>query len=230
MVCNGEDMNWSHTSGKENTMAAATSSSRIPAGLTVIHPARVRQDSYQTRSHYASSRRSRMSHPRLTSSQSRAVYETSFSATPRKVNVTSSSQTQQSVNGKTSSGQRRVPEKLKGVSVVNKRNPSYFTRAMHRSRALKNWVFGIPLITLAALVVLGALILISPHTANAGNESHGAGTRYVTVQSGDTLWDIAQEVDPKTDPRDTMVQISKLNDLQGSTVKVGQRLEVPNVQ
>jgi hypothetical protein len=146
------------------------------------------------------------------------------------VNVTSSSQTQQSVNGKTSSGQRRVPEKLKGVSVVNKRNPSYFTRAMHRSRALKNWVFGIPLITLAALVVLGALILISPHTANAGNESHGAGTRYVTVQSGDTLWDIAQEVDPKTDPRDTMVQISKLNDLQGSTVKVGQRLEVPNVQ
>ena len=211
-------------------MAAATSSSRIPAGLTVIHPARVRQDSYQTRSHYASSRRSRMSHPRLTSSQSRAVYETSFSATPQKVNVTSSSQTQQSVNGKTSSGQRRVPEKLKGVSVVNKRNPSFFTRAMHRSRALKNWVFGIPLITLAALVVLGALILISPHTANAGNNSQGAGTRYVTVQSGDTLWDIAQEVDPKTDPRDTMVQISKLNDLQGSTVKVGQRLEVPNVQ
>ena len=211
-------------------MAAATSSSRIPAGLTVIHPARVRQDSYQTRSHYASSRRSRMSHPRLTSSQSRAVYETSFSATPQKVNVTSSSQTQQSVNGKTSSGQRRVPEKLKGVSVVNKRNPSYFTRAMHRSRALKNWVFGIPLITLAALVVLGALILISPHTANAGNNSQGAGTRYVTVQSGDTLWDIAQEVDPKTDPRDTMVQISKLNDLKGSTVKVGQRLEVPNVR
>jgi len=146
------------------------------------------------------------------------------------VNVTSSSQTQQSVNGKTSSGQRRVPEKLKGVSVVNKRNPSFFTRAIHRSRALKNWVFGIPLITLAALVVLGALILISPHTANAGNNSQGAETRYVTVQSGDTLWDIAQEVDPKTDPRDTMVQISKLNDLQGSTVKVGQRLEVPNVR
>ena len=211
-------------------MAAATSSSRIPAGLTVIHPARVRQDSYQTRSHYASSRRSRMSHPRLTSSQSRAVYETSFSATPQKVNVTSSSQTQQSVNGKTSSGQRRVPEKLKGVSVVNKRNPSFFTRAIHRSRALKNWVFGIPLITLAALVVLGALILISPHTANAGNNSQGAETRYVTVQSGDTLWDIAQEVDPKTDPRDTMVQISKLNDLQGPTVKVGQRLEGPNVR
>ena len=211
-------------------MATAASSSRIPAGLTVIHPARVRQGSYRARTHYASSRRSRMSHPRLTSSQSRAVYETSFSATPQKVNVTSSSQTQQSVNGKTSSGQRRVPEKLKGVSVVNKRNPSYFTRAMHRSRALKNWVFGIPLITLAALVVLGALILISPHTANAGNNSQGAGTRYVTVQSGDTLWDIAQEVDPKTDPRDTMVQISKLNDLQGSTVKVGQRLEVPNVR
>lgn len=211
-------------------MATATSSSRIPAGLTVIHPARVRQGSYRARTHYASPSRSRVPHPRLTFPQVQAVYETSFSATPQKVNVTSSSQTQQSVNGKTSSGQRRVPEKLKGVSVVNKRNPSFFTRAMHCSRALKNWVFGIPLITLAALVVLGALILISPHTANAGNNSQGAGTRYVTVQSGDTLWDIAQEVDPKTDPRDTMVQISKLNDLQGSTVKVGQRLEVPNVR
>ena len=213
-------------------MATAASSSRIPAGLTVIHPARVRQGSYRARTHYASPSRSRVlhPHPRLTFPQVQAVYETSFSATPQKVNVTSSSQTQQSVNGKTSSGQRRVPEKLKGVSVVNKRNPSFFTRAMHRSRALKNWVFGIPLITLATLVVLGALILISPHTANAGNNSQGAGTRYVTVQSGDTLWDIAQEVDPKTDPRDTMVQISKLNDLQGSTVKVGQRLEVPNVR
>ena len=230
MVCNGEDMNLSHTRGKENTMATATSSSRIPAGLTVIHPARVRQGSYRARTHYALPSRSRVPHPRLTFPQVQAVYETSFSATPQKVNVTSSSQSQQSVNGKTSSGQRRVPEKLKGVSVVNKRNPSFFTRAMHRSRALKNWVFGIPLITLVALVVLGALILISPHTANAGNNSQGAGTRYVTVQSGDTLWDIAQEVDPKTDPRDTMVQISKLNDLQGSTVKVGQRLEVPNVQ
>ena len=211
-------------------MATAASSSRIPAGLTVIHPARVRQGSYRARTHYASSSRSRVPHPRLTFPQVQAVYETSFSAAPQKVNVTSSSQTQQSVTGKTSSGQRRVPEKLKGVSVVNKRNPSFFTRAIHRSRAPKNWVFGIPLITLAALVVLGALILISPHTANAGNNSQGAGTRYVTVQSGDTLWDIAQEVDPKTDPRDTMVQISKLNDLQGSTVKVGQRLEVPNVQ
>lgn len=173
-------------------MATAASSSRIPAGLTVIHPARVRQGSYRARTHYASPSRSRVPHPRLTFPQVQAVYETSFSATPQKASVTSSSQTQQSVTGKTSSGQRRVPEKLKGVSVVNKRNPSFFTRAMHRSRALKNWVFGIPLITLAALVVLGAFILISPHTANAGNNSQGAGTRYVTVQSGDTLWDIAQ--------------------------------------
>ena len=59
MVCNGEDMNWPHTSGKENTMATAASSSRIPAGLTVIHPARVRQGSYRARTHYASSSRSR---------------------------------------------------------------------------------------------------------------------------------------------------------------------------
>ena len=211
-------------------MATAASSSRIPAGLTVIHPARVRQGSYRARTHYASPSRSRVPHPRLTFPQVQVVYETSFSATPKKVNVTSSSQTQQGVNGKTSSGQRRVPEKPKGISVGNKRNSSFFTRAMYRPWGLKNWVLGIPLITLGAIIVLGALILISPHTANAGNNSQGAGTRYVTVQSGDTLWDIAQEVDPKTDPRDTMVQISKLNDLQGSTVKVGQRLEVPNVR
>ena len=32
-------------------MATAASSSRIPAGLTVIHPARVRQSSYRARTH-----------------------------------------------------------------------------------------------------------------------------------------------------------------------------------
>ena len=39
-------------------MATAASSSRIPAGLTVIHPARVRQGSYRARTHYASPSRS----------------------------------------------------------------------------------------------------------------------------------------------------------------------------
>ncbi len=53
-------------------MATAASSSRIPAGLTVIHPARVRQGSYRARTHYASPSRSRVPHPhpRLTFSSS----------------------------------------------------------------------------------------------------------------------------------------------------------------
>ena len=52
-------------------------------------------------------------------------------------------------------------------------------------------------------------------------------TKVVTVKAEQTLWDIAHEADPETDPRDTIVRIIKLNDLQNTKLQAGQRLEVP---
>lgn len=52
----------------------------------------------------------------------------------------------------------------------------------------------------------------------------------VTVQSGDSLWKIADEVTPEhRDLRETMFKIIKHNNLESEIVYPGQLLEVPRV-
>lgn len=87
---------------------------------------------------------------------------------------------------------------------------------------------GLPLITLAALIVLGAIALINPSEAHAGKEgASSVVTQEITVQSGQTLWDIALEVETSADTRDIVQQIIEINDLKGSSIDAGQRLEIP---
>ena len=49
----------------------------------------------------------------------------------------------------------------------------------------------------------------------------------MTVQPGQTLWQIALRVAPRDDPRDTVDRIRSLNDLDTTAVLPGQRLVVP---
>lgn len=49
----------------------------------------------------------------------------------------------------------------------------------------------------------------------------------ITVQQGDSLWTLAQEVAPDTDPRDVVAQIRDLNDLSTPGLKPGQQLLLP---
>lgn len=87
---------------------------------------------------------------------------------------------------------------------------------------------GLPLITLAALIVLGAIALINPSEAHAGKEgASSVVTQEITVQGGQTLWDIALEVETSADTRDVVQQIIEINDLKGSSIDAGQRLEIP---
>lgn len=48
----------------------------------------------------------------------------------------------------------------------------------------------------------------------------------ITVNSGDTLWEIAQQIAPNTDPRQTVSEIKFLNNLEKSEVYLGQELLV----
>ena len=82
------------------------------------------------------------------------------------------------------------------------------------------------------LLVSFALVSVSSalHAATqAGTGPASPATRYVTVQAGQTLWQIALRVAPKDDPRDTVDRIRSLNGLGTSTTSVlpGQRLVVP---
>jgi LysM repeat protein len=54
-----------------------------------------------------------------------------------------------------------------------------------------------------------------------------AAPRSVVVQQGDSLWAIAARIAPNQDPRDVVGKLESRNHLRGSTVKVGQILQLP---
>jgi LysM repeat protein len=80
------------------------------------------------------------------------------------------------------------------------------------------------------LLALVACVVASLAIASSGSASgaaHQVPVQYVTVLPGDTLWNIAHDVAPGADPRDTVAEIVELNALRGSSLQTGQRLAVP---
>jgi LysM repeat protein len=51
------------------------------------------------------------------------------------------------------------------------------------------------------------------------------GTRVYVVQSGDTLWSIARQLQPRGDPRPMVDQLA--TQVRGGSVQAGQRLVLP---
>ncbi|CAN5314252.1 hypothetical protein BH09ACT6_BH09ACT6_02320 [soil metagenome] len=95
-------------------------------------------------------------------------------------------------------------------------------RLTRRGRIVLGMMASIPLVAaLAAFAVLGG----SSALAAAGGSS--ATFSYITVQSGQSLWSIAQSIDPSGDPRDVIAGIVSLNQLRSSDVQPGQRLALP---
>jgi len=76
-----------------------------------------------------------------------------------------------------------------------------------------------------AVICLGQAAL-SPQ-ARAGSESSPDASRTWVVQPSETLWSIAEQVDPDADPRETVARIVSMNDLPDSGVLVGQEIHVP---
>lgn len=66
-------------------------------------------------------------------------------------------------------------------------------------------------------------------SADAGTSvaEQGRATGVVVVQSGESLWQIAQAVAPRADPRETVTLIRDLNGLGESAVVPGQSIIVP---
>ena len=50
---------------------------------------------------------------------------------------------------------------------------------------------------------------------------------FMTVEPGQTLWDLAEEISPTADPRDVVADIKRLNALAVETLQPGQRLQIP---
>jgi hypothetical protein len=92
-------------------------------------------------------------------------------------------------------------------------------RITRRGRIVLSALFALPVLVLS-------LVLASPGALAESTESAND-FEYVTVLSGDTLWTIAELVDPQADPRDVVAQIMNLNQLQNAALKPGQQLAIP---
>ena len=82
--------------------------------------------------------------------------------------------------------------------------------------------------TLAAVPVVVAAIMIGLNGGGAtATSSSGAPLEQVTLEAGQSLWQLAETIAPSEDPREVVRDILSVNQLDSASVQAGQRLDVP---
>ena len=86
---------------------------------------------------------------------------------------------------------------------------------------------GMVVAVLATLIACLAMLLVAHASASsaAAPPKVSAGAT-MTVQPGDTLWSIAQRVEPNRDPRRVVDQLRQLNHLGSASLSAGQTLKL----
>lgn len=196
-------------------IASHGTSAHLPAGLVVLHPARTASvRTVQGRSRAAHAPRpaqvAQPAHAPATSAQAPAQVRPVVSEVQAASDVQAPS-VKSALLAKGGELLRAVPSSIRRLGTV------------------RGFLKGLPLLTLAALIVLGAISFFGP-AASASVENASVTRTVVVVKHGETLWDIAQAVDPHGDTRDTVVRIMELNSLTSTSVDAGQRLEIPQPQ
>jgi len=102
-----------------------------------------------------------------------------------------------------------------------RRRPVRLTR---RGRMLRSLVLAVVVLT----AVLAAAVVWGPSVVATSGTGEPVPVRTVTVQPGQTLWDIANDSGIGGDPRDVVEQIEQLNGLSDAgALQVGDQLAVP---
>ncbi|MGK9148569.1 LysM peptidoglycan-binding domain-containing protein [Plantibacter flavus] len=113
-----------------------------------------------------------------------------------------------------------IPTRAQRAVEVSAR-PSGRLRLTRRGRVVFTTLAAIPLVIAVAVVGLSA------GGAAANNASGGVSFTYVTVDPGESLWQLAESIAPDADPRDVIAEIMNLNQLSTAGVEPGQRLAIP---
>lgn len=210
-------------------IASRGTSAHLPAGLVVLHPARTASAS--TVSARTVQGRSRVPASSQSVRSSRAAHAPRPAQVAQPAHapaVSASAASTPAVSAQTSS----VAQAPGAKSVLLAKGGELLRAvptSIRRLGTVRGFLKGLPLLTLAALIVLGAISFFGP-AASASVENTSATRTIVVVKHGETLWDIAQAVDPQGDTRDTVVRIMELNSLTSTSVDAGQRLEIPQTQ
>ena len=204
-------------------IASRGTSAHLPAGLVVLHPAR-------TASSSTASARTVQGRSRVPAS-SQSVRSSRAAHAPRPAQVAQPAHAP-AVSASAASTPAVSTQAPSAKSVLLAKGGELLRAVPGSIRRLgtpRGFLKGLPLLTLAALIVLGAISFFGP-AASASVENASVSRTVVVVKHGETLWDIAQAVDPQGDTRDTVVRIMELNSLTSTSVDAGQRLEIPQTQ
>ena len=210
-------------------IASRGTSAHLPAGLVVLHPARTASAS--TVSARTVQGRSRVPASSQSVRSSRAAHAPRPAQVAQPAHapaVSASAASTPAVSAQTSS----VAQAPGAKSVLLAKGGELLRSvpgSIRRLGTVRGFLKGLPLLTLAALIVLGAISFFGP-AASASVENASVSRTVDVVKHGETLWDIAQAVDPQGDTRDTVVRIMELNSLTSTSVDAGQRLEIPQTQ
>ncbi len=94
-------------------------------------------------------------------------------------------------------------------------------RLTRRGRFVITTLAAIPLLLVVALAVLNG------GQASAGNTQANVHFDTVTIQPGETLWQLAEETAPNADPRDFVQDVISLNALDGAGLQAGEQIAIP---
>lgn len=102
-------------------------------------------------------------------------------------------------------------------------------RLTHRGRVVITVLTTVPLVAVALFLGLYGGGAAADGAATAGATSTAAADfDYVTITSGQSLWQLAEAIAPTADPRDVIAEIVSLNQLPSESVHPGQRLALPS--
>lgn len=94
-------------------------------------------------------------------------------------------------------------------------------RLTRRGRAVIVTLIAVP------LALAGFFQVIGGGNAAASDTHSTASFHYITVNEGQTLWSIAENLAPQADPRQVISDIVTLNDLSSGVITPGERLAIP---
>lgn len=208
-------------------IASRGTSAHLPAGLVVLHPARTTQRHTRVPSSPQSVRSSRAAHAPRPAQVAQPTHAPTVSAPA--VSAQKSAPVRPVVSEAQAASDAQAPSVKSALLAKGGELLRAVPASIRRLGTPRGFLKGLPLLTLAALIVLGAISFFGP-AASASVENASVARTVVVVKHGETLWDIAREVNPQGDTRDTVVRIMELNSLTSTSVDAGQRLEIPQTQ
>lgn len=107
--------------------------------------------------------------------------------------------------------------------VARSQAPASRLRITRRGRIAFAAVVAAPLVALALWFGLNSGMAGATSATNPASVT----IEHVTVTPGESLWQVAQKIAPRQDPRDVVAAIVTFNGLQSSVVMPGQSLAVP---